>query len=108
MAAHSLAIAATTPSPSPVVAARQLAEAGVPVFVCVPGGKRPLPGSRGFLDATTDPAQIDAWWRRVPDANLAIPTGHMSGPLWWMSMSTASTVSTLSVAPALPGCCRDR
>lgn len=79
MAAHSLAIAATTPSPSPVVAARQLAEAGVPVFVCVPGGKRPLPGSRGFLDATTDPAQIDAWWRRVPDANLAIPTGHMSG-----------------------------
>lgn len=64
---------------SPVVAARHLAETGVPVFACVPGGKRPLPRSHGFLDATTDPAQIDAWWRRTPTANLAIPTGHMSG-----------------------------
>ncbi|WP_260272659.1 bifunctional DNA primase/polymerase [Propionibacterium freudenreichii] len=79
MTAHPLALAVATLSPSPVVAARQLAEAGVPVFACVPGGKRPLPGSRGFLDATTDRAQIGAWWRRVPDANLAIPTGRVSG-----------------------------
>ncbi|MCI1978264.1 MAG: bifunctional DNA primase/polymerase [Bifidobacteriaceae bacterium] len=64
---------------SSTVAARQLAGAGVPVFACVPGGKRPLLGSRGFLDATTDRAQIGAWWRRVPDANLAIPTGRVSG-----------------------------
>lgn len=68
-----------TLSLSPLVAARRLGGAGVPVFACVPGGKRPLPGSRGFLDATADPAQIGAWWRRVPDANLAIPTGRVSG-----------------------------
>ena len=79
MTAHPLALAVATLSPSPVVAARQLAEAGVPVFACVPGGKRPLPGSRGFLDATTDRVQIGAWWRRVPDANLALPTGRVSG-----------------------------
>jgi hypothetical protein len=79
MTAHSLAIAVATLSSSPVVTARRLAEAGVPVFACVPGGKRPLPGSRGFLDATTALAQIGAWWRRVPDANLAIPTGRVSG-----------------------------
>jgi hypothetical protein len=79
MTVHSLAIAVATLSSSPVVAARQLAGAGVPVFACVPGGKRPLHGGRGFLDATTDPAQIGAWWRRVPDANVAIPTGHVSG-----------------------------
>lgn len=79
MTAHSLALAVATLSPSPVVAARHLAGAGVPVFACVPGGKRPLPGSRGFLDATTEPAQIGAWWWRVPDANLALPTGRVSG-----------------------------
>ena len=79
MTAHSLALAVATLSPSPVVAARRLAGTGVPVFACVPGGKHPLPGSRGFLDATTDPAQIGAWWRRVPGANLALPTGRVSG-----------------------------
>ncbi|MBD4580751.1 DNA primase, partial [Xanthomonas citri pv. citri] len=35
-------------------AARELAAAGVPVFPCVPGGKRPLT-EHGFHDATTDP-----------------------------------------------------
>ncbi|WRS29193.1 bifunctional DNA primase/polymerase [Actinomycetaceae bacterium MB13-C1-2] len=64
---------------SPALAARQLAEAGVPVFPCIPGGKRPLPGSNGFLDATTNPEQINSWWRRTPNANLAIPTGSESG-----------------------------
>jgi CheY-like chemotaxis protein len=63
----------------PAAAARQLADAGVPVFACVPGGKRPLPGSRGFLDATTNPTRIADWWRRVPTANLAISTGQSSG-----------------------------
>lgn len=29
----------------------------------------------GFKDATTDPAKIQAWWRRWPDANVAIATG---------------------------------
>ena len=79
MATHPLIPAFRSLSSDPATAARQLAGAGVPVFACVPGGKRPLPGSRGFLDATTNPAPIESWWRRVPTANLAIPTGQTSG-----------------------------
>ena len=59
-------------------AARLLASAGVPVFPCVPGEKRPLT-RRGFHDATTDLNQVSAWWDRWPSANLAIPTGPASG-----------------------------
>ena len=43
-----------------------------------PGGKRPLT-RRGFLDATTDAAQVAAWWSRTPNANIGIPTGAASG-----------------------------
>src|SRR5690625_6107143 len=59
-------------------AARSLASAGVPVFPCVPREKRPLT-RRGFHDATTDLAQVSAWWDRWPSANIAIPTGPASG-----------------------------
>lgn len=58
--------------------AGDLASAGVPVFPCVPGQKRPLT-ARGFHDATTDLAQIEHWWTRWPDANLGLPTGAVSG-----------------------------
>jgi hypothetical protein len=59
-------------------AAATLASSGVPVFPCVPGKKRPWT-PHGFLDATTDSAQVAAWWREVPRANIGIPTGHLSG-----------------------------
>lgn len=66
-------------SPRPVsVVARGLATAGVPVFPCLPGGKRPLT-KHGFHDATTNLEQITAWWREHPEANLAVPTGAPSG-----------------------------
>ncbi len=58
--------------------ARHLVVAGVPVFPCAPLGKHPYT-LRGFHDASTDPAQIDAWWARVPNANLGVPTGAASG-----------------------------
>ncbi|AYG04601.1 bifunctional DNA primase/polymerase [Gryllotalpicola protaetiae] len=62
----------------PAAAARRLAHAGVPVFPCVPDGKRPLT-RRGFHDASTDPAQVEPWWRRWPAANIGVPTGAASG-----------------------------
>lgn len=55
-------------------AATAYAAAGIPVFPCAPGQKRPLT-THGFKDATTDPAQIGTWWGRHPDANIGIPTG---------------------------------
>ncbi len=65
-------------SPSLAVAARSLAAAGVPVFPCVVEGKRPLT-RRGFLDASSDPEQVAAWWSRTPNANIGTPTGAPSG-----------------------------
>ncbi|WP_313536012.1 bifunctional DNA primase/polymerase [Arsenicicoccus bolidensis] len=65
-------------SPSLAVAARSLASAGVPVFPCQVEGKRPLT-RRGFLDASSDAAQVAAWWSRTPNANIGIPTGGASG-----------------------------
>ncbi|MGO2194406.1 bifunctional DNA primase/polymerase [Micrococcaceae sp. AOP34-BR2-30] len=55
-------------------AAAVYAAAGIPVFPCAPGQKHPLT-AHGFQDASTDPAQIDAWWQRYPTANIGIPTG---------------------------------
>ncbi|MER7521764.1 bifunctional DNA primase/polymerase [Microbacterium oxydans] len=63
--------------PLPLVA-RELARLDVPVFPCAPDGKRPIP-ERGFHEATTDAGQVEAWWRRQPGANLAVPTGAASG-----------------------------
>lgn len=65
-------------SPRLTLAARSLAAAGVPVFPCVVEGKRPLT-RRGFLDASSDPEQVAAWWSGTPDANIGIPTGAASG-----------------------------
>jgi hypothetical protein len=63
-------MSARTPEQALVYAAH-----GWPVFPCQPGGKQPAT-RHGFLDATTDPDKITWWWRRHPEANLAIATGH--------------------------------
>ena len=58
-------------------AALRFAKAHMPVFPCIPGGKRPLT-RHGFVDATIDPIQITAWWEQNPTANLAMATGQYS------------------------------
>jgi Bifunctional DNA primase/polymerase, N-terminal len=50
------------------------AAAGWPVFPCKPGRKAPNT-EHGFLDATTNPAEIRAWWSLHPHDNVAIATG---------------------------------
>ena len=59
-------------------AAAVFANAGVPVFPCQSFGKQPVT-DHGFLDATTDPVRVAAWWRDWPMVNIGIPTGAASG-----------------------------
>ena len=79
MATHPLVSVFSGVPSAPALTARRLTEAGIPLFPCGAGGKRPLPGSSGFHDATTNPSQVADWWGRFPNANVAIPTGKASG-----------------------------
>ena len=65
-------------APNLATAAEHLGTNAVPVFPCVPGGKRPLT-PRGFQDASADLSVINSWWRRRPDANIGVPTGAVGG-----------------------------
>ncbi len=42
------------------------------MFPLTPGDKIPLPQTRGHLDASTDPAQVDRWWHHNPNYNIGI------------------------------------
>ena len=82
--------------------ARHYATLGWHVFPLQPGAKVPFAGSRGVRDATCDVAQIDAWWRDVPAANIGLapaPSGMVvvdidayhadcSPPAGWESIAT--------------------
>jgi hypothetical protein len=57
-------------------AAVRYAELGYPIFPCAPNDKRPLTAN-GFLDATVDPARIEAYWSDTPAANVAIATAGL-------------------------------
>jgi hypothetical protein len=59
-------------------AALEYARKGLPVFPCNTLDKKPLT-PHGFKDATTDEAQIRAWWGRWPIAMIGAPTGPASG-----------------------------
>ena len=43
---------------------------------CGPVGKHPRTRN-GLYDATRDPAQVAAWWRRWPQANIGLVTGEL-------------------------------
>lgn len=80
-----------------LAAALWYAEHGMPVFPIAAGGKVPAIPSphpkgsperreckgecgkdgHGCKDATTDPARIQAWWGRHPDANIGLATGFL-------------------------------
>lgn len=53
-------------------AALDYVRAGLEVIRLVPGTKDPFKGSHGYLDATTDAAQVNRWWAQHPDANIGI------------------------------------
>ena len=55
-------------------AARAFARLGWPVLPVQAGGKLPLT-KHGVKDASTDDVRIGQWWRKWPDANVAIATG---------------------------------
>lgn len=68
--------------------ALELAARGIPVFPCLEIDRPDLKKERkapytrrGFKDATTNPLQIDAWWRNFPGALVGVPTGLASGLL---------------------------
>ena len=65
-------------APDRATAARRVGRSGIPVFPCIPGGKRPLT-DHGFQDASADTGVIGSWWQRWPDANIGVPTGSASG-----------------------------
>jgi hypothetical protein len=58
-------------------AALWYAEQGLHIFPLQPRLKIPHKGTRGCKEATTDRAQIIAWWDRWPRSNVAIATGHL-------------------------------
>ena len=60
--------------PNELDAALEYASGRMPVFPCNPLDKKPLT-AHGFKDATTDEAQIRAWWTRWPNAMVGAPTG---------------------------------
>lgn len=58
-------------------AALRFAEAGIPVFPCIPGTKVPAT-DHGFHEASTDPDQINRWWTEEPSLNVAF-SPHQAG-----------------------------
>ena len=63
-----------------LAAALDLIHRDIPVFPVNPDDKHPLTPN-GFKDATTDEAQVRAWWTRWPNNMIGIPTGPRSG-MW--------------------------
>lgn len=62
--------------------ARYYAGRGFAVFPLVPGTKSPFAGSAGSSEATSDLAQVDAWWTAHPTANIACKPSASCGGLY--------------------------
>jgi len=66
------------PTATPLQTAMALAQQGLAVFPCQPRGKVPVT-SRGVHDATIESDRIKKWWSAVPDLNIGVATGSVSG-----------------------------
>lgn len=82
-------------------AALGYAAQGLHVIPLKPRDKVPLT-AHGGKDATTDPAQIRAWWTQWPDANIGIATGKVSG-FWVLDLDGAypDTWPPLGIEPTV-------
>lgn len=65
----------TTSSITPLAHALRYAGLGWAVFPVASGSKKPLAGSAGVSEATTDADQIRNWWAATPGANIGIACG---------------------------------
>lgn len=63
--------------PTILSAALWYAEQGLRVFPLQARSQIPHKGTHGVKEATSDRDRIIAWWRRWPESNLAIATGHL-------------------------------
>src|SRR5215471_7244663 len=48
---------------------------GLPIFPLAPRSKKPLAGSHGFEDASTDRKVIEGWWTENPECNIGLALG---------------------------------
>ena len=62
-------------------AAVEYIKMGLAVFPLEERGKKPRT-KNGCKDATTDAAQVKAWWQQWPNANIGIATGKKSGGIF--------------------------
>lgn len=68
---------------------------GCKLFPCVPHGKDPYPGTRGWYEATSDNTQLTKWFLERRDCNWAVATGlsglfvidvDPAGLEWWAAL----------------------
>jgi hypothetical protein len=75
-------------------AALRLAGKGFAIFPLRPRSKEPFSDNRffrtvgGYKAATRDPALIEFWWSRQPEANIGLATGSVSG-VWVLDLDGA-------------------
>jgi hypothetical protein len=69
--------------------ALEYASWGFYVFPLKPRSKEPYPGTHGFKDATRDPARITDTFTQLPDSNVGIATGALSG-IWVLDVDAKS------------------
>src|SRR3990167_6763080 len=74
------------------------------VFPCKPRDKTPLT-PHGVKDAVKDHAQIEAWWTRWPEANVAIACGEVSGGLFVLDVDGPGGEDSLRKLESNHGVC---